>query len=122
IPESILRRLTMIERFLVGAFGFVVVLGLVVTGAEQSKSRQKSKTESTQPQAPREETTTSDGFDEKAGGSGSSEKAKGTPEIAQATFGGGCFWCMEAVFERLPGVKSVVSGYAGGHVPNPTYE
>jgi peptide-methionine (S)-S-oxide reductase len=39
-----------------------------------------------------------------------------------ATFGGGCFWCLEAVFELVRGVKSVVSGYAGGHVPNPTYE
>ncbi len=39
-----------------------------------------------------------------------------------ATFGGGCFWCTEAVFELLPGVKAVVSGYAGGHVPNPTYQ
>ena len=39
-----------------------------------------------------------------------------------ATFGGGCFWCMEAVFERLPGVKSVTSGFAGGHTANPTYK
>ena len=39
-----------------------------------------------------------------------------------ATFGGGCFWCTEAVFEQLQGVESVVSGYAGGHVVNPTYE
>ena len=38
-----------------------------------------------------------------------------------ATLGGGCFWCTEAVFQMLPGVKSVVSGYAGGHLPNPTY-
>jgi peptide-methionine (S)-S-oxide reductase len=38
-----------------------------------------------------------------------------------ATFGGGCFWCMEAVFERLPGVQSVTSGFAGGHTANPTY-
>jgi len=36
--------------------------------------------------------------------------------------GGGCFWCTEATYEILPGVKDVVSGYAGGHVPNPTYE
>lgn len=39
-----------------------------------------------------------------------------------ATFGQGCFWCSEAIFERVKGVQSVVSGYAGGHVPNPTYE
>lgn len=39
-----------------------------------------------------------------------------------ATLGGGCFWCIEAVFEQLRGVESVVSGYAGGHVENPTYE
>ena len=36
--------------------------------------------------------------------------------------GGGCFWCTEAAYELHPGVKNVVSGYAGGHVPNPTYE
>jgi len=36
--------------------------------------------------------------------------------------GGGCFWCTEAAYEILPGVKNVVSGYAGGHVANPTYE
>lgn len=39
-----------------------------------------------------------------------------------ATLGGGCFWCLEAVYERLQGVESVVSGYAGGFVPDPTYE
>lgn len=39
-----------------------------------------------------------------------------------ATFGGGCFWCLEAVFEETRGVLDVVSGYAGGEVKNPTYE
>ncbi len=38
-----------------------------------------------------------------------------------ATFAAGCFWCVEAVFSRLKGVEKVVSGYAGGTVPNPTY-
>lgn len=38
-----------------------------------------------------------------------------------ATLGGGCFWCIEAVFDRLEGVSDVVSGYAGGHIDNPTY-
>jgi peptide-methionine (S)-S-oxide reductase len=39
-----------------------------------------------------------------------------------ATLGGGCFWCLEAVFKDLQGVDSVVSGYAGGHVDHPSYE
>lgn len=39
----------------------------------------------------------------------------------EATLGGGCFWCLEAVYEQLRGVERVVSGYAGGDVPNPTY-
>ncbi|GGG29248.1 peptide methionine sulfoxide reductase MsrA [Caldovatus sediminis] len=39
-----------------------------------------------------------------------------------ATLGGGCFWCLDAVYRDLEGVRRVVSGYAGGHVPNPTYE
>lgn len=38
-----------------------------------------------------------------------------------ATLGGGCFWCVEAVYQRLEGVESVVSGYSGGQLPNPTY-
>ena len=40
----------------------------------------------------------------------------------KATLGAGCFWCVEAVFERLPGVQSVVAGYAGGTKRNPTYD
>ena len=43
-----------------------------------------------------------------------------TEEIA--TLAGGCFWCLEAVFEQLQGVQQVMSGYSGGHVSNPTYE
>jgi peptide-methionine (S)-S-oxide reductase len=39
-----------------------------------------------------------------------------------ATLGGGCFWCLEAVFDELRGVQEVVSGYSGGTVPDPTYE
>jgi len=42
--------------------------------------------------------------------------------LEKATFGGGCFWCVEAVFERVEGVRAVVSGYAGGTKENPTYE
>ena len=43
-------------------------------------------------------------------------------EMQKATFGAGCFWCVEAVFERLDGVKDVMPGYTGGHNNNPTYK
>jgi peptide-methionine (S)-S-oxide reductase len=41
--------------------------------------------------------------------------------VEKATLGGGCFWCLEAVYQELKGIEGVVSGYAGGHVPEPTY-
>jgi len=44
------------------------------------------------------------------------------PSYEVATLGGGCFWCLEAVYDELKGVVDVVSGYSGGHVVNPTYE
>ncbi|PHS37086.1 MAG: peptide-methionine (S)-S-oxide reductase [Robiginitomaculum sp.] len=44
------------------------------------------------------------------------------PKQAEAVFAGGCFWCVEADFEKLPGVLEAVSGYAGGHTKNPTYK
>lgn len=49
----------------------------------------------------------------------SQENSKTTPQTA--TFGAGCFWCVEAVFQRVEGIQSVVSGYMGGHVKDPTY-
>ncbi len=44
-----------------------------------------------------------------------------TTKLDTATFGSGCFWCSEAIFERVKGVQKVISGYAGGNVENPTY-
>ncbi|BFH13047.1 peptide-methionine (S)-S-oxide reductase MsrA [Paenibacillus melissococcoides] len=44
------------------------------------------------------------------------------PSLEKATFAGGCFWCMVTPFEELPGIRSIVSGYTGGHTENPTYE
>ncbi len=75
------------------AAGLITLLGLSACTAE-TKS-----TKSTMPELTDEEKST----------------------LTTATFGAGCFWCVEAVFERLDGVKSVVSGYMGGDAPNPTY-
>ncbi|MFP4064855.1 MAG: peptide-methionine (S)-S-oxide reductase MsrA [Bacteroidales bacterium] len=45
----------------------------------------------------------------------------GLSSMSQATFGGGCFWCIDAVFSRIKGVQEAVPGYAGGHTTNPSY-
>jgi methionine-S-sulfoxide reductase len=50
------------------------------------------------------------------------QKGNSMNKVDQITLGGGCFWCVEAVYERIPGVQSVESGYAGGSTANPTYE
>ena len=52
---------------------------------------------------------------------GNLDKAK-TSNYEKAYFAGGCFWCMEESFDKIKGVTSVVSGYSGGHLKNPTYE
>ena len=60
-----------------------------------------------------------------AGGMSSAAEVKPSGEASRtelATFGGGCFWCTEAIFERFNGVKSVTSGYAGGKTANPSYK
>lgn len=44
------------------------------------------------------------------------------PGLEHLTLGGGCFWCLEAVYQQLPGVTEVSSGYAGGDVEDPSYE
>ncbi|MGB4399108.1 MAG: peptide-methionine (S)-S-oxide reductase MsrA [Daejeonella sp.] len=54
-----------------------------------------------------------------AGSTGYSQKK---PVLKKATFGMGCFWCTEAVFQRIKGVTKVESGYTGGKIKNPTYE
>ena len=54
--------------------------------------------------------------------SGMQAGAADTETTAKATFAGGCFWCTEAVYAEIKGVKAVTSGYIGGQVPNPTYK
>lgn len=54
--------------------------------------------------------------------SGKEKKDMGNSNLELATFGAGCFWCVEAIFQRVDGVEKVVSGYSGGEVKNPSYK
>lgn len=58
---------------------------------------------------------------DKAPAAAEANKSGEAKKLETATFGAGCFWCTEAVFQQLKGVEKVVSGYTGGKVPNPTY-
>jgi len=117
----------MIQRLLVASLGIAVVLGLAGIVQTPKKTKQQSAPASKGDQdttAGEDQQNGSDSAKKEGKDSGKSQKTASVAKktIEKATFGGGCFWCMEAEFERIPGVKSVVSGYAGGHVPNPTYE
>jgi peptide-methionine (S)-S-oxide reductase len=59
---------------------------------------------------------------ERSAEEGTSANSTAATELATATFGAGCFWCVEAVFQQLDGVESVESGYMGGHTKNPSYQ
>lgn len=59
---------------------------------------------------------------QQSGQSSRTPESQKESELETATFGSGCFWCTEAIFERVKGVQKVASGYSGGHVENPTYE
>lgn len=83
-------------------FTFLFLCCMVVISCAQSDKKQKNKMS--------KETVTLDETNVKTAG------------MEIATFGTGCFWCTEAVLESLDGVKKVVSGYSGGHDPNPTYK
>ena len=67
------------------------------------------------------EPSKNESFRSKSQDGAKSQERGASPEIAVAVFAGGCFWCSEAVFERVKGVQDVVSGYTGGHVPHPTH-
>ncbi|TAH19017.1 MAG: peptide-methionine (S)-S-oxide reductase [Cytophagales bacterium] len=83
-------------RYSIICFCFVCLLACVQEGNTQSKSK-KTKNQESNTQTNLE-------------------------NMEQATFGAGCFWCVEAVFQRINGVEKIVSGYAGGKNKNPTYK
>lgn len=109
----------MTSRILAVSVGIVIGLGLagISTGQEaDSGTAQKDSGKSKSSGSSRKKAKGAPASGKSAKGDESSSKRE------KATFGGGCFWCQEAIFERIRGVKSVVSGYAGGTVPNPSYE
>ncbi|WP_406694495.1 peptide-methionine (S)-S-oxide reductase MsrA [Singulisphaera sp. Ch08] len=102
-------------RSLAASLAIALLMGL----ASQAPARAQSKGDES-PNAGKADETKSESKNK----ADDKEKKADEPKVKleKATFGGGCFWCLEAVYERIPGVKSVVSGYAGGNVPRPTYE
>jgi peptide-methionine (S)-S-oxide reductase len=113
----------MTARMLAISWAMIAVLAFAAVGQAQEEkgtslapkaSKAKTKTKG-QAQS---DTAKPEGKDATSPG----ETEKKPVKLEKATFGGGCFWCLEAVFERYAGVKNVVSGYAGGNVPRPTYD
>jgi peptide-methionine (S)-S-oxide reductase len=114
----------MTVRFLAATLGIVLTVGLAGTAmAQEAGSAQDQPKEKAAPDAAKAGTPKGKAAKEKDATSKEKAAKDATPEseLERATFGGGCFWCMEAVFERVTGVKSVVSGYAGGTVARPDY-
>jgi peptide-methionine (S)-S-oxide reductase len=115
-------------RFLVALSTLAVVLGLPRHARSQDgnpPSRQKpgakADSDAANPRATRSKARTSSSRT-KSRGAADDAASSTEPSTELATFGAGCFWHVEATFERLPGVISAVSGYAGGNVPYPSYE
>lgn len=127
-------------RLLIVAFGIAFGVSLAATAQDSKKPEEQSAQDATgkptqragsskdRAGAPRDKsrpgvkrTETGSDKDKEKGKDKDWSDASNKPAVETATFGGGCFWCIEAVFERVPGVKSVVSGFAGGTMPDPSY-
>lgn len=91
-------------RTTIPIFTFIFLCCMALVSCAQTDKKHKSK------------------MDKEAASTALDESNVDTANTQVATFGTGCFWCTEAVMESLEGVKKVVSGYSGGHDPNPNYK
>jgi peptide-methionine (S)-S-oxide reductase len=104
-------------RLLASSLGIAAALCF----APVAKAQDTTKSTTPQPKATAaDEAKKADGTDTTKTDATKTEKVE--PKLERAYFGGGCFWCLEAFFERVKGVKQVVSGFAGGTVANPSYD
>jgi peptide-methionine (S)-S-oxide reductase len=93
---------------------YVALLGAAVAFAPLAFAAGATETPSGGPEAP-------SGGEASSGGEAPSGERDAPDDAATAVFAGGCFWCMEEAYEKVPGVYEAVSGYAGGEVPDPSY-
>jgi peptide-methionine (S)-S-oxide reductase len=116
----------MIHRYLTVFSAFLLTIGMAAPTWAQSTAKAKSNPTNEVQKAEEPKRDEEKSADPKTKDDVPTEEKKAQtpklPKIERATFGGGCFWCTEAVFERIPGVQAVISGYAGGNVPNPSYQ
>ena len=105
-------------RALTTALGFAALLSL----ATVARAQEPAKPVPVEPQTKKAEPANTAKKAEPADDTKKAEPAKVEPKLERAYFAGGCFWCLEAFYERVNGVKQVVSGYAGGDVAKPSYE
>ena len=110
----------MIPRSIRSALHVLLILAVSGIAASAQESETKVTTEPAKPAAKPAKTAKKAATVKKT--DAKSKKSADASKFAKATFGGGCFWCMEACFERIVGVKNVVSGYAGGTTKKPYYE
>lgn len=102
----------------------LVTLILSMAWMAPASAADKAPRKKAKPAAKKAADTDSESSSDKSSSSDSAaaDKDDAPGKLETATFGQGCFWCAEAVFQQIKGVKSIVSGYSGGEVPNPTYE
>ena len=101
------------QRFLPHCYRWLIAVLLVAfAGCSNATTAQEKVAEVQDEQTTSTPTTVTDG----------TTNEEKTVSLQTATFGGGCFWCVESVFLRLEGVETVTSGYMGGHIDNPTYK